>query len=402
MGSSERRLGQLEPRERVGAQTSRKYEYQYERTARASLDLLADGLNHVCVYCDWHDDYVVETGNPPTRYVFHQVKARKTSQSPWSIYEFFGVRRKKSAKPSKSPVAVSSDAIIPLMLLHHKNFGKNCAGLAFVTNAGLEPVLSTFLAALHAAKTPADIQGEALHTFEHIARAYTTGTPPLVPPLVPSADDVFLWLRSLIVQTDQGHLESPDSALLELADVVLNYSEVELLQRQAKQISREIVALVRRRVGHTTTVVPADDQRLQTDKGIVVADLLGVLSLSAQAYEQLKAGTGQDIVKTLSRLERFCKKHGLEKYVVPICMFKAQWDIWRTIERHFLNGVDYVLLEGRVNSVLQARLSMDRVVAEAKDIAKQFHGLTATPLTPEHIMGLLFSMAAQSEAISHA
>jgi hypothetical protein len=34
------RLGQVEPRERAGAQTGRKYEYQYERTARAALDLL--------------------------------------------------------------------------------------------------------------------------------------------------------------------------------------------------------------------------------------------------------------------------------------------------------------------------------------------------------------------------
>jgi hypothetical protein len=50
------RLGEIEPRERVGAQTGRKYEYQYERTARAALGLLVDGPKHVCVYCDWHDD----------------------------------------------------------------------------------------------------------------------------------------------------------------------------------------------------------------------------------------------------------------------------------------------------------------------------------------------------------
>jgi len=398
MANTERRLGQLEPRERVGAQTSRKYEYQYERTARASLDLLVDGLKYLCVYCDWHDDYVVETGDAPTRYIFHQVKGRKSSQGPWTLYEFFGVRRKKSAKPSKSAPAVAADAIIPLMLLHHKNFGQNCAALAFVTNAGIDPTLAKFLTALKAVQTPMEVEEESRYIFDHIARAYTSGTSPLTS----SSNDLFTWLRSLTVHTDQGQLENQDSALLELADVVLNFSEVELLQRQAKQISREIVALVRRRVGHTTTVVPADDQRLQSDKGIVVADLLGVLSLSAQAYEQLKAGTGQDIVKTLSRLERFCKKHGLEKYVVAICTFKAQWDIWRTIERHFLSGVDYVLLEGKVNAVLQAQLSMERVIAEAKDIAKQLSGMTATPLTPEHIMGLLFSMAAQSEAISNA
>ena len=58
------RLGHVEPRERVGSQTGRKYEYQYERTARAALELLADGATHVCIYCDWHDDFVAEVGSP--------------------------------------------------------------------------------------------------------------------------------------------------------------------------------------------------------------------------------------------------------------------------------------------------------------------------------------------------
>ena len=41
-----RRLGHVEPRERAGAQTGRKYEYQYERTARAAFDLLADDTEY--------------------------------------------------------------------------------------------------------------------------------------------------------------------------------------------------------------------------------------------------------------------------------------------------------------------------------------------------------------------
>ena len=120
--SGARRLGQIEPRERAGAQTGRKYEYQYERTARAVLNLLSDTAKHVCVYCDWHDDYVVEFGDPPTRYLFHQVKGRKSSQGPWTFNEFFGVRKKKTKAPTKKPASVSADAILPRMLLHHKNF----------------------------------------------------------------------------------------------------------------------------------------------------------------------------------------------------------------------------------------------------------------------------------------
>jgi len=138
------RLGQVEPRERAGAQTGRKYEYQYERTARAALDLLTDTARHVCVYCDWHDDYVIETGDPPTRYMFHQVKGRTSSQGPWDFREFFGVSHKEG-KPSKKAATVNLKAIVPRMLLHYANFGDNCAGLAFVTNAGLDPALSEFL-----------------------------------------------------------------------------------------------------------------------------------------------------------------------------------------------------------------------------------------------------------------
>jgi hypothetical protein len=71
------RLGDIEPRERAGAKTGRRYDYQYERAARRALTLLDHQNKHVCIYCDWHDDFVIERGDPPTRYVFHQVKGRK-------------------------------------------------------------------------------------------------------------------------------------------------------------------------------------------------------------------------------------------------------------------------------------------------------------------------------------
>jgi transcriptional regulator with XRE-family HTH domain len=380
----------------VGAQTGRKYEYQYERTARATLDLLVDGLKHVCVYCDWHDDYVIETGDPPTRYVFHQVKARKSSRGPWAFSEFFGVGKKRSRIPSTKPPPVRADAILPLMLLHHKNFGENCAGLAFVTNTGLDPTLSEFLEKIAAAENEITLPEDTQIAFRHIARAYTATSPQIAP----SAADLFAYLRGLRVHTDKGHLEDTDAALLELADVVVNFSEIELLQRQAKQISREIVSRVRSKVAHSSTVVPTSDEQLRREKGIAIADLLGVLSLSALAYEQLKAGEGRDTVKTLSRLQRFCLKYKMDDYLEPICGFKAQWDIWRTIERHFLKSGDYVLLERKAREVLNAGLTIERIVAEAKDIAKQFDGITATSLAPEHIVGLIFSLAAQSEARS--
>lgn len=398
MSSGAPRLGHIEPRERAGAQTGRKYEYQYERTARAALDLLADNAKHVCIYCDWHDDYVVETGQPPTRYVFHQVKGRKSSQGPWKFSEFFGVQIKRSAMPAKNPPAVATDAIVPRMLLHHQNFGDSCAGLAFVTNAGLDAVLAKFLQAIDNASDIASLPADVRIAFQHLARGYAATTPLLAS----SETDLFTWLRSLVVHTDRGHLEDQDAALLELADVVVNYSEIELLQRQAKQIARDIVTQVRRKVAHSTTVVPASDDQLRRDKGLVITEILSVLSLSTQAYEQLKAGQGRDTIKTLSRLQRFCQKHEMTDHLVQICEFKALWDTWRTTERHFVSSADFMLLEKRAHDLLANDLTLEKAVAEAKDIAKQLQNVTATTLTPEHVMGLIFSLAAQAEATNSA
>lgn len=391
------RLGQIEPRERVGSQTGRKFEYQYERTARAALGLLADTAKHVCVYCDWHDDYVIETGDPPTRYLFHQVKGRKSSQGPWKFSEFFGVLTRKTKKSSRLG-QVKAGAVAPLMLLHHWNFGDNCEGVSFVTNAGLEPALSEFLQTIGTSRDVAALPEAARIVFEHLACSYAAA----IPPLTPSADALFKWLHKLKVHTDQGQLEDADGALLELANLVVDYSEIDLLLRQAKQIAREIVNRVRRKVGHDTTVVPAADGQLRSDKGIVVAELLTELSLSPDAYDALKAGEAQGAVKTLSRLQRFCGKHGMEASIVSICGFKAQWDVWRTVERHFLKSADYVLLENKANEVLRAGLTVTQMVDEAKAIARDFAGLTATPLTTERVIGLMFSLAAQSEAQGQA
>jgi transcriptional regulator with XRE-family HTH domain len=394
--SSELRLGQVEPRERVGARTGRKYEYQYERTARAALNLLTDEPQWISVYCDWHDDYVVEIGAPSSRYVFNQVKGRKSSQGPWSFAEFFGVAKRKADKPSNKPSKVKMDAIFPRMLLHYIDFPNSCAGLAFVTNTGIEPPFFTFLDAIGKAATEVDLEGDAAFQFQHLANAYQSAQPRLIP----SATNLFLWLKDLVVHTDQGHLEDPEAALLELGSVVGEYSEIDLIQRQAKQIAREIIGLVKDKVTHSSTKIPASDVQLRKDKGLVVAEILGFLSLSAPAYERLKAGETSDTVKTLSRLQRFCKDRNMADYITDICGYKAQWDIWRTIERHFLNSVDYLLLDQKAREVLKANLPIDKVIEESKDIAKQFSGLTVTPLTPERVLCFVFALAAQAEAVT--
>jgi hypothetical protein len=69
----------------------------------------------------------------------------------------------------------------------------------------------------------------------------------------------------------------------------------------------------------------------------------------------------------------------MDNFIVQICEFKTGWDIWRTVERHFLRSTDYVLLERKAHELLNAGLAIERMLAEAKDISKQFSGITVTP-----------------------
>ena len=205
------------------------------------------------------------------------------------------------------------------------------------------------------------------------------------------------WLGSLTLYPDQGKLNDENAALLELGDIVEQFSEINLLQSESKQIARQIIGCVRTKASHSTTKIPAHDDQLRGEKGIVVSELLKVLSLSAEGYEALKSGESRETVKTLSRLHRYCRNNGLDDYVVQVCGFKATWDVWRTTERHFMRSADYISLVEKAKNIMQAGYTLDRMTDEAGAAAQHFAGLTATPLTCEHVLGLLFSLAAQTD-----
>ena len=51
------------PREQAGARTWLLYEFQYHQAAADALDVL-DDTKVACVYCEWHDDHVIEALAP--------------------------------------------------------------------------------------------------------------------------------------------------------------------------------------------------------------------------------------------------------------------------------------------------------------------------------------------------
>src|SRR5690606_32311701 len=120
------------------------------------------------------------------------------------------------------------------------------------------------------------------------------------------AHELLRYLRSLTLHPEQGKLDDENAALLELGDVVEQFSEIDLLQSESKMIARQIIARVRTKATHSTTTIPSSDDVLRRNKGIVVGELLTILSLSVDGYEALRNGVPGATVKTLSRLQRYC------------------------------------------------------------------------------------------------
>lgn len=388
------RLGDVEPRERAGAKTGRRYEYQYERAARRALELLDHQQKHVCVYCDWHDDFVVESGDPPTRYVFHQVKGRKSGTGPWSFRDFFGVTR-RATRPLPTSASVAKDAIFPSMLLHYKKFPDTCDRIAFVTNTGVEPELESFINAVKAVDSPDRLGPDDQVAFDFLALAYLKKT------LAPSREILFHRLRSVLLFLDEPHLDDENVALTELVDLIEKYSEINLVYAQSKNIARELIGTVRLKAHHDKTIVPATEDQLRRDKGIVLNELLGLLSLSADAYEELRNGRASVDLKTLSRIQRYCERVGApNELTAVVCRAKGQWEAWRTVARHSMDQINYISLVDKAKAIVAQNYTLRRMSDEAKLIAKDFEGLTPIPLEPHHVLGLMFAEIADTEPTS--
>jgi hypothetical protein len=369
-----------------------------------ALEMLAQHERH-CVYCEWHDDFVVEI-NPDVslRYHFHQVKSKSLSQGPWTFNELFGVSapraRKKAARPTKSgaaakAIAVKDDAILLRLLAHDSAFGAACGGFMFVTNTGIDPIAQKLLDGIANAASLPDLGNEARDLFDQLVRGYCTGPVPRVP----SPDALFGFLKKFAVAAEQGSLK-PDPALNEICDRVFEYSEIELKTFERKQIARQLVQLIRAKATDTSVTPPVDATTLRSKKGIVVSEVLAVLSLSHEGFMALKqGGAGKDLVKTLSRLERYCKTAGLEQFTSQICGFKAKWDVWRTKHRHQLPDADHMTVLSKAREILAATTIPAEIVRRAKEAAD---ALTPTlpggiALAGDEMVGLIFSLAADAE-----
>lgn len=224
-------LHEVVPREQVGAGTGALYDYQYHQAAARTLTLI-DGSDADCVYCEWHDDYVVETAQSLS-YSFHQVKTRQRSLGPWTVSGFFGLVRKKMGPPRH-------DSIFARLWDHRRKFGDRCAAFVFVTDASVKDDFWTLLTEVRA-QDRAKLSTNSAALFEQLLTALS--------PTFADVTEVSLldFLAKLTVEDGVGAVTGLSDCQMLIANRLLQNSEVDLRVSEARRIGSELVDAVRKR-----------------------------------------------------------------------------------------------------------------------------------------------------------
>jgi len=383
------------PREVSGAITGDRLDYQYQRAAETCLTLLED-TETCCILLEWHDDFVKENLSSPSKclYGFNQVKTRTASEGPWKISQVFGIPRAKSAP-------ANSDSIAAKLYEHYLTFGGQCEEVVLVTNCGVDSDLDELVLAAKTATSSSALSGEALKNFKRISASWQMSGGPAAGK---SDDEILSFISRIKLRPEAARIEqsSLDYRAI-LSDLILRFSEIDLTTSQSGKICSELLELVKEKSQHSVPLnrLPESAEELRCRKGIQVIDLLPLLSLSNDAYIELRK-SGSPVVKTLSRLHRICQSSGLnDEQTISICKLKTAWDVWYFSKRSTFQDTDLALLRGECSGILDSYIkaknfTFEQLVQNSEGIAQRYEPkLPIRGLNGELVVGLIFAIAAE-------
>lgn len=409
------------PREQAGIRTGRKYEFQYEEAALACLQLLEEGPA-TCVYCEWHDDYVVEHHDRArSSYKFHQVKTRSDLKGGWSMFEILGVRKPKDPPPPKKkapsskkptkPQAAKPQAPKPAkltlragtsiairMLDHHRKFKDACSLFMLVSPSDVtKDPMYTLVQTAKSCAAPTALPADLLALFQGLLVAHQKRDS--------SITEEELW--ALVVRLDivlaRCSEDDPKVAVGLMGQLIYELSEVNVTVTEQARIASALVTVVRDRA-HTKLDVLPSELEVREKKSVSLPKVLELIPLSVEGYERLRRGETKT-VKSLSRLQRLCRASQIkDEMMVVLCDLKLDWHAWRArVGDSLTKDILGVLLE-RGRSLLDEltrgtsatrfqdlQRSSDAAATELSLLPRMPGGLTGAT-----IMGLVFALAAES------
>lgn len=293
-------LHEVEPREVAGREAIARFAAQFRAAAYMSLAILENGEID-CVFCDFHDDYVVRRkSNQATLYDFYQVKTKGKLNYQWTQPDVYNIPRRGA--PDLQEIG---DSFAGKLLIHTVRFGESCRSVVLQTNIQFHDHACEISDALRTGKHD---HKYAKPFFEKFREIFPEGN---------GFDDseVRVCLGKFRLEPGSPIADPSGDNFLALAkDAVYRFSEVELSYQEFIEIAEKLLALVQRK--SLKKIGEVDAESLVDAAGVTIYDLLDILAISRAGYESLVNGGDLTALRTASILHRKLKGAGASEEMI--------------------------------------------------------------------------------------
>lgn len=334
------RIESVEPAEASGRDTIARFDMQFQAAAYAALEIL-DGNGIDCVYCDFHDDFVVRRQiEGRTKYHFFQVKTKKRLNQQWNLQDIFAISSRKQIIEGESLKKIKT-SFAGKLLLHAIVFDDACSEVTLLSNVHFDDGVVTVVDELRG-RTPkakaTKFLGDNFSAIFEIEPPVDTATAASV-------------LGKLSLRPAVSYIDTDREAFAGAArTAIYKFSEIDLTFDETAQLANGLVDLVYRK--SRTPLEGVEPSDIETLSGVCLDDLLEVLSISRAAYEALLKGVEPKALKAASVIQRWLKQAGADDLMIEFAsQQKVKWDIWLRSARHIYSPMDLAVLLGVIDKL---------------------------------------------------
>jgi hypothetical protein len=350
------RIHDKAPREIVGRNTVARFRMQFQAAAYAALEILSS--NDVDrVYCDYHDDFVVRrTVAGVVEYHFFQVKTKGKANQQWDVAEVFALK-KKGALDTEEKLAEIRKSIAGKLFLHTVEFGQQCHGVTVLSNVHFDDDVYEVVADLSAGSSRKKYVSQFIEKFADIV----SPGKPMSPEEVESARKKMTLLANV-----QYIGDTLESFAVAAHNAIWKHSEIDLHKHEVERIAHSLVTLVEEKSCAPISDLSRTDIDLATSVGL--KDLLNVLSISTQVYQNLVDGGDPAAIKAASILQRKLKEAGASESMIEVASrAKVAWDVWVRSSRHTYPDFTFNILLEEIDDKCRAWLLGGGVLADLEN-----------------------------------
>lgn len=333
------------PREQGGRTALERFDCQIKSGVIACLEILNEDEVQK-VYCEFHDDVVVQRKlDNKTTYDFIQVKTQEDIREPWGLNKLFGINTQKGGTLTATKL---TNSFAGKLLQHVNMFGEECSSLIFQTNIVVDKKVFELMASFGSEQNDNKWAQLLLSNYNG---AFNNGGIAL------TQKEIVQHFNKLHFQEDVPYLKLRNNTYhSEVHAKIYEYSEIDLRQREAREIIIKLEDLVFRK-----SKEPLKDfsyEEIEDKTSICISDLLNVLAISHDAYLALKSGGDAKAIRNASIIQRTLESAGVSQKSIAYCsQCKVYWDLW--VRESSLDFLDVEGISGIVEEELRKIIDME-------------------------------------------